>query len=217
MLSTEHRSNFFMQLQRTYKAVQTQKWVPEEGFVFLCWIILVLSSFSFKWKQKLYCASGPFYSPSSPNSKKGVSLDWTVAGVNFHIHVQQTQIQVSRGIRTSQLALGLPWAAGPLRAPSSRRTHPFKLWCRQMLSLCLVFVQKLYKKLNLLGVKSNRNKVRSVWIMLIIFQSSYYICPLITKVLFCSIGQRDTMNFTDVYGIKESLFKLTSPTPSFYR
>lgn len=48
--------------------------------------------------------------------------------------------------------------------------------------------------------------------MLIIFQSSYYICPLITKVLFCSIGQRDTMNFTDVYGIKESLFKLTSPT-----
>lgn len=156
----------FMQLQWTYKDVQTQKWVPERKVLYSC----VGSSLS--WAVSLsnesknsYCASGPFYSPSSPNSKKGVSLDWIVAGVNFHIQVQQTQIQASRGLWMSQLALGLPWAAGPLRAPSSRSTHPFKLWCRQMLSLCLVFVQKLYKKLNLLGAKANRNKVRSIWII----------------------------------------------------
>lgn len=169
-----------------------------------------LSSFSFQWKQKLHCASGPLYSPSSPNSKMGVSLDWTVAGVNFHIHVQQIQTHVSSGIWAPQLALGLPWAAGPLRAPSSR-THPFKLWCRQMLSLCLVIVQKLYKKLNLLGVKSNRNKIRSL--MNYVNSSFSHITSALSLLRCFSVqSARDTTNFTDVYGIKESLFKLTSPT-----
>ena len=157
----------------------------EGGFSRPCWGTLVPSSFpSLVSKSKrAHCARGPFYSSFPLNSRKWVGLDSTVTGVNFHIHPQQTQIHACRGPWTPKPAPGLAKAAGFLRAPASRRTHPtFKLWRRQILSL-----YKLYKKLNLLGVKSNRNKVRSIWIMCwLVFQSSC--CRHITEELFCSIS-----------------------------
>lgn len=179
----------------------------EEGFVFPCWIILVLSSFFSNESKDSIVQVG--LSTPLPHLTPQRGWAWTVAGVNFHIHVQQIQTQVSSGIWAPQLALGLPWAAGPLTAPS--RTHPFKLRWRQMLSLCLVFVQKLYKKLNLLGVKSNRNKIRSIMNYV---NSSFSHITSALSLLRCFPVQsaRDATNFTDVYGIKESLFKLTSPT-----
>lgn len=181
----------------------------EKGFVFPCWIILSWAA-SLSNESKNSIVQVGLSTPLPGLGTGRVSLDWTVAGANFHVHVQQIQTQVSSSIWAPQLALGLPWAAGPLRAPSSR-THPFKLWCQQMLSLCLTFVQKLYKKLNLLGVKSNRNKIRSL--MNYVNSSFSHITSALSLLRCFSVqSARDTTNFTDVYGIKESLFKLTSPT-----
>lgn len=182
-LSTEYRSIFFVQ---NYSEL-TNLCIPRSESLRGRFLTPVLAHSCPEQpplaSKHIHCARGPFYSPFSLNPKKWVGLDWTGTGVNFHIHLQQTQIHACRGPWTPQPAPGLAKAAGFLRVPASRRTHPtFKLWCRQILSL-----YKLCKKLNLLGVKSNRNKVRSIWIMCwLAFQSSG--CRHITEVLFCSIS-----------------------------
>lgn len=137
----------FMQLQWTYKDVQTQKWVPERKVLYsrvgssLSWAVSLSNE-----SKNSYCASGPFYSPSSPNSKKGVSLDWTVARVNFHIQVQQTQIQASRGLWTSA-GPGSALGGRPIESTLLKEHTPFQALMptdvKFVSSICTKTIQKV--------------------------------------------------------------------------